>query len=53
MLTASRDPGSLAKRLGALLDARWAPERLREHARSFSWEAGLDSLERCLQGALS
>jgi glycosyltransferase involved in cell wall biosynthesis len=52
MLTTTRDPGSLAERLGTLLDAGWAPEHLREHARSFSWEAGLDSLERCLQGAL-
>jgi glycosyltransferase involved in cell wall biosynthesis len=53
MLARTREPADLARALDALLAARWPPERLRAHAARFSWDAGLDALESCLQGAVA
>jgi glycosyltransferase involved in cell wall biosynthesis len=53
MLAATREPDELAVALEELVTAGWDQERLRAHAGRFTWEAGLDALERCLQGALS
>jgi glycosyltransferase involved in cell wall biosynthesis len=52
MLAETREPDALARALAELLDARWPAERLRAHAARFSWDAGLDALELCLQGAV-
>jgi glycosyltransferase involved in cell wall biosynthesis len=53
MLAGTREPEALARGLAALLAARWPEERLRAHAARFSWDAGLDALESCLQGAVA
>ena len=57
LLVESREPARVASALGAVLAegerGGWRPERLRAHAARFSWDAGLDALERCLQGALA
>lgn len=53
MLARTREARQLAGLLDALLARAWPPDELRAHVQGFSWEAGLDSLERCLQGALS
>jgi len=52
-LCAERDPHHLAKALAALLADRPARETLRRIAAPWTWDAGLDALERCLERAIS
>lgn len=52
-LCAERDPHRLATALAALLAARPSREDLRALASAWTWDAGLDSLERCLERAVA
>jgi glycosyltransferase involved in cell wall biosynthesis len=52
-LCAERDPHHLAKALANLLAERPARETLRQVAAPWTWDAGLDALERCLERAVS
>jgi glycosyltransferase involved in cell wall biosynthesis len=53
MLARTREPDDLARALADVLAAGHSEETLRAHASQFTWDAGLDALEGCLQGALS
>lgn len=53
MLVDSRDPEALGARIAALLADPPPATELREAVTGLSWEAGLERLEACLQGALA
>ncbi len=53
MLATTREVDALARALKDVIEAGHDAQELRAHASRFSWDAGLDALEDCLQGALS
>lgn len=56
MLSSSREPAELARLLGdALAHPLESAGRgvLRDHARHFTWDSGLEALEGCLQAAIA
>lgn len=51
MLARTRDPAVLARRLAALLEARFEPAELARAVAHLTWEASLTALEGCLEAA--
>jgi len=52
MLSTTRDPEILGRKLRALLDSPPEPAELRGMVEHLSWKNSLDALEKCLQQAL-